>query len=140
MKNLVNSNPVFVVGSGRSGTTVTARILHEKLGVSMGSRFHYDAQGQCYYEDRDFREVNMHFLDNRLSYGEWLDITQRFIFERNDTVWGFKDPRASYIMGFYLIFFDDPLFIRCVRDYDKVIESLIRNYNYPLEKATGIAQ
>ena len=43
----------LVVGTGRSGTSTVARVMHEKLGISMGNEFvpsnEFNEKG--YYED-----------------------------------------------------------------------------------------
>jgi len=142
MLNFQSSSPVLVVGPGRSGTTVTARLLHERLGVHMGSRFRPDPQGKSHYEDLAFKDLNDHFLSNRLNFNEWLGGVQRLVFERieMDKPWGFKDPRASYLVGLYLMFFDDPKFIRCRRRHDKILESMLRNYEWTKDQAENIIQ
>ena len=141
MKSSTNFDPVIVVGPGRSGTTVVSRLLHEQLGISMGTRFRSDPQGKCYYEDLDFRDLNRHFMDGTLNFNEWLKTTEHNIFVRfaADQPWGFKDPRASYIMGMYFLFFRDPLFIRCRRHHGDVAKSMNENYGWSLEKAHSVA-
>lgn len=142
MTSSQNSSPTIVVGPGRSGTTFVASILHERLGIHMGSRFRNDPQGKSYYEDLDFRNLNRHFLDNNLNFSEWLAGAQRLIEmrDRAHLKWGFKDPRASYIMGMYLMFFDEPKFVRCVRNHDDVAGSMMKNYDWPLDKALNIVR
>lgn len=86
---------VFVVGTGRSGTSMLAGMLH-KLGVHMGDefatpdhpRFHRDFFGT--YEERDLFEFHrsMNPWDD---FGEWID---GYIAKRSEghDVWGAKDP------------------------------------------------
>jgi hypothetical protein len=142
MRSSKSFDPIIVVGPGRSGTTVVARLLHERLGISMGDRFRSDPEGKCYYEDLDFRDLNRHFMDGVLNFNEWLQATERNIFIRKATEqpWGFKDPRASYIMGMYFMFFRDPLFVRCRRDRNDVAKSMSKNYGWPMESALNVAR
>ena len=135
-------DPVIVVGPGRSGTTVVARLLHTELGVNMGEKFRSDPEGECYYEDLDFRDLNRHFMDGRLNYNEWLTVTERNIFVRRRTEkpWGFKDPRGSYIMGLFFMFFDSPLFVRCRRNHEDVARSMSKNYDWPIVKSLNMAR
>jgi len=131
-----------VVGPGRSGTTLVAKILHERLNVYMGQRFRNDPEGKCYFEDLDFRDLNRHFMDGRVVFNDWLINTEKLIYNRNNMgrLWGFKDPRASYIMGMYLSFFDiPPKFLRCKRDQHAVAQSMTKNYGWPPERALQVA-
>ena len=142
MLNSESFDPVIVVGPGRSGTTVVARLLHEEMGIDMGEKFRSDPEGKCYFEDLDFRDLNRHFMDGRLSFNEWLQATERNVFVRKtaEKPWGFKDPRASYIMGLYLMLFNDPLFVRCRRNHEDVARSMSKNYGWPIVKALNMAK
>jgi hypothetical protein len=55
---------ILVVGTGRCGTSTVARVLHEQLGVCMGSRFREaDANNpRGFYEDLDALEANQRLL------------------------------------------------------------------------------
>jgi len=124
-------DPYIVVGTGRSGTSTVARILHEKLNVFMGERLK-SADGfnpQGYYEDEEFKSLDMSFHDDGLAEKDWLRGVLNLIEKRNamGKRWGFK-LLLAHLLGQYLALFDNPKIIRCVRDKELVLKSLMRCY------------
>ena len=51
-----------------------------------------------------------------------------------------KDPRGSYLVGLYFVFFDSLRFIRCRRNVELVAESMAKNYDWPVEKSRNLAK
>jgi len=83
-------NPILVIGSPRSGTSVVAGVLHH-LGVDMGKFYiRPDTQNPTgYFEDADIVKNDMNSYDNdREKWGvRFMELTK----DRRDP-WGFKTP------------------------------------------------
>ena len=133
-------DPYLVVGTGRSGTSFVARVLHEKLKIFMGNSWaqppnEHNPKG--YYEDAEFSNLNKMFLDQDMPYREWVGKVEKLIEERRklNKPWGFKDPLLSWVLGLYFPFFDDPKLIRCVRKRELVVDSLQRCYGMSKQEA-----
>jgi len=58
--------PYLVIGTGRSGTSTVARVLHEKLNVFMGYHFPEttDQNPKGFWEDLEFNEWNKALISN----------------------------------------------------------------------------
>jgi len=131
------NKPVTVIGMHRSGTSVTAGILH-KLGVNMGENMisgnKHNPDG--YFEDKNVVDINRQILDD--NGGNWLNPPQRIVMNSTDdikqfvkhreekyTKWGFKDPRTTLtypvwqnVQDFNIVFVH--------RDNEDIINSLMR--------------
>lgn len=122
----------FVLGPGRSGTSTIARILHNHFKISMGEHFRppdeHNKNG--YYEDLEFKSANESFITGQLFFAQWITIIEREIKKRNGKVWGLKDPRLCYLLGFYLCYTENPVFIRCERDPNKIADSMQKCYGW----------
>ena len=136
--------PYIVVGTGRCGTGTVARILNDKLGVFMGFSFinRENADGpDNSYEDAQFYSMNSHLIHGRINFNEWVFAAQKLIKQREalKKPWGFKDTIASYLLGSYIMFFDNlPRIIRCNRKPELVIKSLRNNLKLEKEDAKRI--
>lgn len=135
-------NPYLVVGTGRSGTSTVARVLHENLGIYMGeeSRPPDKFNPKGYFEDVDFRRVNIDFYKGKLNFEQWCLKVRDIIHQRYklQKPWGFKESRMAALLGFYLTFFDKPRIIRCKRKPELVINSLMRCYGWSRKHAEQI--
>lgn len=123
--------PIIVVGPGRCGTSCVTGVLHH-LGVFVGSNLVAgDATNPWgHFEDCDFLNLNVSFLNKKLSRDEWDSRVQQLIDERRalGRPWGWKDPRTCNLLRLYLNFFNDPKFVRCVRSADRIEDSVLRAY------------
>jgi len=140
MRPWQNSNKgraILVVGPGKSGTSAAARILHTRCGVSMGKRFR-----NGYYEDLDFKETDDRLFDGKISFGEWLDETEKMIGDRKllPYAWGYKSPRSTILMGIYLSLLIIPRIVYCIRDPSIIIESMMKDYGWIRNNAENIAK
>jgi len=127
---MVRIDPYLVVGTGRSGTSTVARVMHEKLEIFMGEKFVPADKNNPdgYYEDSEFRDLNVLFYDGRMDFGNWCQnvrgvIRKRYVLER---AWGFKESRMAALLGFYLSFFNEPKIIRCKRKRELATSSMMR--------------
>lgn len=134
--------PVIVVGPPRSGTTMTARVLQEWLGVLMdGSPRKPDHVINPYgwFEDHRIVEANTLFLRRTIKINAWTRRFKRFIraMEKEGCPWGFKDPRIIPLLGYALSFFNNFIVIRCHRPREWVVKSYIEKLHWSKE-ASGI--
>ena len=127
--------PFIVIGTGRSGTTTTAKILHEKLKVFMGNRFRGG-----HYEDLDFKDNDDLFLSRKIDLCTWRICLADLIRKRQkeDRPWGFKNPRNAYLLDLYFEYFMSPNIIYCIRNKKQIVSSLMKNYGWPGEVAETV--
>lgn len=130
----------FVLGPGRCGTSTTARILHNHFNICMGEHFAPadERNKDGYYEDLEFKSPNDLFLNGNLFFTQYLAILEREMRKRKGKIWGLKDPRLCYLLGFYLSIADNPIFIRCTRDPNKVADSMAHCYNWNRDYAVRL--
>jgi len=130
----------LVLGPGRCGTSTVARLLHTKLNISMGEHFRladrYNVNG--YFEDLEFKNPNEFFIKGSYSFKKWNMIIQREIEKRERFSWGLKDPRLCYLLGFYLCYIENPIFIRCRRELKKIANSLTKCYGWSYSNAIKV--
>jgi len=135
-------DPYLVLGTGRCGTSTTARILHEKLGVFMGESFLPPDENNPdgYYEDSEFVSLNHRFYRRGLDVQNWLAYVTRLIAERQmlQKPWGIKSMRMADTLGMYLTFFDKPKLIYCQRNKEDTLASFQRCYSYAPSQAQNI--
>jgi len=132
-------DPYLVVGTGRSGTSTVAGILHNELNIFMGYKFpppdFTNIDG--FYEDVDFRRVNKDFNFGKIGYPTFEKEVARIVANRLalNKPWGFKEGRMADLLGLYLGFFENPRVIRCRRKSELVVKSLVRCYGLTEEFA-----
>lgn len=117
---------ILVVGTGRSGTSVVARILHEDLGVSMGSNFDppHPTWPDGNYEDRVFRALHIQANQGRITRSTFRARLQELARGRGEP-WGVKDPRASHLVEEYCAVLPSVRIIWCVRAVEAVVDSIV---------------
>ncbi len=120
---------ILVLGTGRSGTSTVARLLHNELGVSMGQRFRDpdSANPKGYYEDLDFLEVN---VDLTLDHDSRVKRISELFAEREEP-WGLKEPRIPNYWRIYREHIGrDTKIIIATRAVHLVVRSLKKNYGW----------
>jgi Sulfotransferase family len=124
--------PIIIVGPGRCGTSCVAGVLH-RLGVVVGLRLLPGDETNPFghYEDCEFLHLNASVLSGKITQSEWTEQTGQIIEARRalGRPWGWKDPRTCVLLRHYLQFFNDPKFVRCVRDPAEIDASAIRAYS-----------
>lgn len=128
---------IIVTGSGRSNTSTVARLLHDKLGVDMGRGFDAPSEPspRGSYEDARHRQLHIDHNQGLLKPADMQMAVDGLVSQRAREAksWGFKDPRASYCLPYYLRY--EPLVIWCWRTDRQVVDSLNRHYHTPRDKA-----
>jgi len=134
---------IVVVGAHRSGTSLTAGILHQ-AGVNMGRRFREPDEWNPtgYWGDLDWLDLNKKLLRDAggnwytppgiealAAQGEALADEIRALVARKDEapLWGFKDPRTCLTIGVLLPHLPpDTRFLIVRRGKAAVVRSLMR--------------
>ena len=129
---------ILVIGTGRSGTTTVAKLLHEH-GISMGNSFATSSQHDCGYnfEDLECKKLNIRFVRNKIGYDEYIKELCKYGRKRQKETngnWGVKHPMICRVLGIYLQVFD-PVIIHCVRNKEAVVKSCMRCYDFSLDQA-----
>ncbi len=156
------SKPILIIGCSRSGTSLLARILASS-GIFMG------ADVESNHESRSIQAANKWiFLNAEASFDDpadgidrlWADVflrtavvstIQKTLFGkyswpywhwrmfRPDRPWGFKDPRLTYTLPFWLEVVPEARVIHIRRNMTDVIESLTSRRARVEAKWMGVA-
>ncbi|KAA9005051.1 hypothetical protein [Histidinibacterium aquaticum] len=139
---------VVILGSGRSGTSLCAKIL-SRLGIAMETTLHRpnEMNPEGYFEDAQLVEINKRLLAKLApvsgvaprsdvadaEIGSEMRELRAHLKERtlaSHNVWGFKDPRVSMLLPLYRRAFQAegivPNYIFCARSAGAVVESLMQ--------------
>ncbi len=134
--------PLLVLGTGRSGTSTTTRILHEHLGVMMVRDMYlppdqWNLKG--YYEDKKMKIMVKQAISGKIT-PESLEAQAREWMTRGaDIRWGFKVTQISLGPPETLDALDPSLIIVCMRDRELTAKSIVqwRRSNWKLDEAAG---
>ena len=134
------NSPVIVIGPPRSGTTMTARVLQDWMGIIMdGAPMLPDRTINPFgwYEDSRIVEANHLFLNRNISINAWTRRFKRYIraMVKLNRPWGFKDPRIIPLLSYALTFFKSPTVIRCHRKKALVVNSYIKKLGWTEEES-----
>lgn len=126
-------DPVIVVGTGRSGTSVVARIC-QGLGVDMGGPGDTDRESNPGgdYERADVKEVNAAFHAGEITAAQYGTALYGIASEQ-DGPWGFKHPLASQFLEYLISNFPAGHYIWCQRDLQDTAESFAKWYGRDVE-------
>ena len=132
----------IVTGSGRSGTSAVAKLLHD-AGLSVGHDLIAADEGNAegYYEERALIELNQHIL-NACRLGErfasatradvlaaaegWTEPMRALVV---DATPAWKDPRFCWTLEAWLpLLPEPPRVIVCLRSPSEVVASVMRYY------------
>lgn len=138
---------IVVLGMHRSGTSMTAGILHH-LGVYMGDYgFKPDEWNEKgYFENRYITEMNENILSK--AGGSWdnppsresilaldkVNEIEEIINKEKRDLWGWKDPRTCLTIELFLPFIENIYYIVVRRNRLSVIESLYQRSGKTDEK------
>ena len=149
MSNFKGVKPVIVLGTGRSGTSILAGMLHT-LGVDMGEKFvPTDINNPLgYWEDVEFTNLNRDYIAKRLDFAQWKGQTISLIKRRvarhaeNGDVqffrWGLKIPANTNLLPEYKELLPDAQYIVIKRDIEETKKSIMRCYDWDEGKAEHI--
>ncbi len=144
----------LICGSGRSGTSAVARVLHE-AGITMGSDLiEADASNaEGYFEERSVVALNDAILHDVGLHRWFVTATRAEILAagraRHDVMLplaaaataGWKDPRFCWTLEAWLeVLPERPQLIVCVRSPSEVVESTLRYYALDSDEARRAAE
>ncbi|MCW2526458.1 MAG: hypothetical protein JWM76_1318 [Pseudonocardiales bacterium] len=156
----MDNPPLVITGMHRSGTSVTARLLHDAgldvgrhlLGPSVDNRVGY-------YEDLEFCDLNLDLIStgvgdpqlqpdwafpDRIKADRLVSLRPRAAElisarRRQGRAWGFKDPRTSVLLNFYDELAPDARYLFVYRSPWDVLTSLLGTQNRPLQGRADLA-
>jgi glycosyltransferase involved in cell wall biosynthesis len=137
----LNQSVMIMTGMHRSGTSLTASLL-QSAGVQIGDRLMGSANGNVkgHFEDLDFVEFHQNVLQSQgISIAGWteqsrIEVQQQYLAQaqnlilarNNQAIWGWKDPRTTLFLDFWLKLIPDVKCIFLYRSPWEVIDSLFR--------------
>lgn len=142
MQTTKTEQTVFVVtGMHRSGTSFTASLL-QSAGLDIGKRLIGPGQGNVrgFFESVDFVDFHQMVLHSQgineigWTLQEKFDIEDQYVEKAKEiisknlqsSVWGWKDPRTTLFLDFWLDLLPDVNFLLVYRSPWEVVDSLYR--------------
>lgn len=136
------TNSIFVVtGMHRSGTSFTASLL-QSAGLDIGQRLIGPGHGNVkgFFESADFVEFHEMVLrsqglnDIGWTLQEQIDVEDQYVKKAKEIIstssrspiWGWKDPRTTLFLDFWLNLLPDANFLLIYRSPWEVVDSLYR--------------
>jgi len=124
--------PVIVVGTGRCGTSVVARLLETECGVDMGGPHDTGRKSNPGgdWEDQEIKAINEAFANNEIT-----PMQHRIALLSIDRpeVWGFKHPGCANYAHVLQAVFPSASMIWCKRDLDDTAKSFAKAYRRSAE-------
>lgn len=116
------NNPIFILGTQRSGTTLLTRILSAHPEIFIQNELPLDSIfKQTLDSNQIINNIEKHFI---LRYQE--NITD-YLLARKNKYWGLKDPQLTEHISSLELFLPNSKFIIIVRDPRGVVNSYIDN-------------
>jgi O-antigen biosynthesis protein len=147
MESASNARPLIVAGMHRSGTSYVASVL-KAGGVAVGERLFGPtfANVRGHSEDLDFTAIHIRMLQALgVPTSGWIVLNQpeiegRFEPEAHELVaarshldaWGWKDPRNTLFLDFWLRIAPDARFLFVYRKPWEVVDSLFRRGDFDI--------
>ncbi len=144
----------LICGSGRSGTSAVARLLHE-AGITMGLDLIEadESNAEGYFEERTVVELNDVILRDA-GLGPWFAMASREVVLEAARLHGeemgvlaaaatpgWKDPRFSWTLEAWMeVLPERPRVIVCLRSPAEVVASTLRYYGLEGEEATAAVE
>lgn len=150
------SKVFIVLGMHRSATSLAAKGLI-KSGIYMGKQLLPANKDNSYgyWEDVDFITMNTAILkkaggswenppseENIINAGKFFkrEIKELIrIKSKGKEFWGWKDPRTTLTIKCYLKYLENPHFIVCFRETEKIAESLRKRNHFSKKKCIELA-
>ncbi|OCR00836.1 glycosyl transferase family 1 [Oscillatoriales cyanobacterium USR001] len=142
MNTIATKSSIFIIaGMHRSGTSLTASLL-QKVGVNIGEKLVGPAYGNIkgHFENVDFVEFHKSILRSQgiddlgctlekelVVSDEYLAQAEKIINNsKSNSIWGWKDPRTTLFLNFWLNLLPDANVICIYRSPWEVVDSLYR--------------
>lgn len=120
---------IIVLGPGRCGTSTIARLLHNSVGVTMGTRFRGPDKSnpKGFFEDLDFHDLNHAVLSNQMGVDNFEQRIDNLVRSRTG-LYGIKDPRICHLWQTYGKY--TARYIVCTRRPQLIVKSMMTNYGW----------
>lgn len=131
---------ILVVGSGRSGTSCIARLLHERLGVDFGGPGKIDKfTPEGGYARKGWMKPSEAYGEGQIGIETYKGELDPPINEMKEP-WGFKHPYLSERVGPAVDLFRPDEIIWAWRDEEETMKSMVRHYSMDPENAYSQVQ
>lgn len=146
------SDQLIVAGFHRSGTSLTAQLMHQ-AGLFLGEKLMGANASNLFghYEDWDFVRLHQQILaDNGLTWvvdrplvpvvgGQRWQRARQLVEERNSSrgLWGFKDPRACIFLPLWKYLLPDAKVLLVYRHFRDCTHSLAQRHSGDLFSGRG---
>lgn len=129
---------IFVVGVGRTGTSVVAKVLEERLGVDMGGPgMPDDANPDGDWEEGQFAELAWALWSKKIGTSGWAERAKQIAAAKVEP-WGVKHPVHSEFIPLIMETFPSAVWIWCKRDLLDTWQSWLRNFHMNPEPAWAL--
>lgn len=133
--------PLVITGMHRSGTSLTAALLHAAhvdlgehlVGPDVGNpKGHFENQAFVAFHQQILRSQGLDILGYTeaasipLSQADWQAAKELLAKQPRDRVWGWKDPRTTLFLDLWATLLPDAKFIFVYRPPWEVVDSLYR--------------
>ncbi len=120
--------PVIVLGTGRCGSSITAKVLEERFGIDMGGRAVVSAACPLgSWEENTIHTLAFRFERRQISFHEFLDAFSAHVAGKTEP-WGFKAPRIAHVLPIILTLLPDSRLIWCDRDVEDCVTSALNRW------------
>jgi hypothetical protein len=140
---------IIVTGSGRSGTSAVARLLHD-AGISVGHDLIEadESNAEGYFEERSVIVINDHILEDA-GMRDWFtaasrdDLLKAAVEQERDmrmmiraATPAWKDPRFCWTLEAWMeLMYTKPRLVVCLRSPSEVVASTLKYYGQVSEEA-----
>jgi hypothetical protein len=126
---------IFVIGAGRTGTTVVAKVLQERLGVDMGGPgFVREGTPEGDYEEQNFKRIARDLWTGEITAAEWRAGAEKIAVGKTDP-WGVKYPGHCEFLPLIMNTFPQATWIWCQREIHDTWQSWLRYFQLEPEEA-----
>lgn len=127
-ERMVFVRPVLVVGTGRSGTSTTARLLQERFKIKMVRSDFLRADEwspKGYFEDVRMKELSRKIMADKITPTEYARRARDWYTNgHEDVAWGFKLPQTCYHPPEVIDALDPIRIIACLRERTATARSI----------------
>jgi hypothetical protein len=125
--------PIFIVGSPRSGTSLTRLVIDSHPAIACGPETHFLADLEMIVT-RHWRRLERAGFDKQYWYARCRDLyvgyQRDYAASKGKTRWADKTPRYAQHLPFVLELFPDAQIVHVIRNADAVVSSWAKRWGW----------